>query len=142
MLRRLAVACALFWLLPACSAERGENYDLASRADVREDYRVFAARCSKCHSLARPLNSGIDDDEHWRMYVERMRRQPGSGITLEDTVPILRFLHQYSLEERRKKAERRGDGVESPPPAPSGSAAPDASSGAPSTGVPAPTEPR
>jgi hypothetical protein len=112
----LAVAGGLCLALSTCSAERGEEHDLASRPDAREDYRVFAARCSKCHSLARPLNSGIDDDEHWRMYVARMRRQPGSGISEEDTVPILRFLHLYSLEERRKKAERRGEGVDMRPP--------------------------
>jgi hypothetical protein len=101
---RLLAAGTLCWALLSCSAERAEEHDLATRADARDDYRVFAARCSKCHSLARPLNSGIDDDEHWRLYVERMRRQPGSGISEEDTVPILRFLHLYSLEERRKKA--------------------------------------
>jgi hypothetical protein len=101
---RVLAAVGLCCALSGCSAERAEEHDLASRADVLDDYRVFAARCSKCHSLARPLNSGIDDDEHWRLYVERMRRQPGSGISEEDTVPILRFLHLYSLEERRKKA--------------------------------------
>ncbi len=74
-------------------------------ADVRADYTVFAQRCSKCHSLARPLESGIDSDEYWRLYVERMRRQPGSGITVADTVPILRFLHAYSAEVKRRKGE-------------------------------------
>ena len=59
-------------------------------------------RCSKCHSLARPLNSGIIDDGYWKLYVARMRRQPGSGISLEDTDQILRFLHYYSMEEIRK----------------------------------------
>jgi hypothetical protein len=104
MPRLVAAAVGVCLALLACSAERGEETELASRADTLADYRVFAARCSKCHSLARPLNSGIDDDEHWRMYVARMRRQPGSGISEEDTVPILRFLHLYSLEVRRKKA--------------------------------------
>jgi len=74
-------------------------------ADVRADYAVFAQRCSKCHSLARPLESGIDNDDYWRLYVERMRRQPASGISVADTVPILRFLHVYSLEVKRRKGE-------------------------------------
>lgn len=64
--------------------------------EVRADYALFAQRCSRCHSLARPLHSGITTDEYWAEYVERMRRQPGSGISIEDTVPILRFLHYYS----------------------------------------------
>ena len=75
-------------------------------AELRDDYGVFAQRCSKCHSLARPLTSGIDDDEYWKRYVERMRRQPASGISPEDEVPILRFLHYFSEEQKKKKGER------------------------------------
>ncbi len=74
--------------------------------DVRDDYAVFAQRCSKCHSLARPLNSGIVDDDYWAMYVARMRRQPSSGISEDDARVILRFLHWYSLEQKRQKAAR------------------------------------
>jgi hypothetical protein len=106
-MRRLvwAAACGLLVLLLAgCPGERSEGLDPSTLpADVRADYAVFSQRCSKCHSLARPLNSGIDDDEFWAMYVARMRRQPGSGISPEDSVVVLRFLHYYSLEERRKK---------------------------------------
>ena len=74
--------------------------------ELRDDYALFAQRCSKCHSLARPLTSGIDDDEYWKRYVERMRRQPGSGISPEDEAPILRFLHYFSEEQKKKKGER------------------------------------
>jgi hypothetical protein len=38
------------------------------------------------------------------MYVERMRRQPGSGITTQDEESILRFLHYYSQEQKREKS--------------------------------------
>jgi hypothetical protein len=71
--------------------------------EIRADYAVFAQRCSKCHSLARPLNSGITDEAYWAMYVARMRRQPGSGISQDDEAVILRFLHYYSVEQLRKK---------------------------------------
>lgn len=74
--------------------------------ELRSDYALFAQRCSKCHSLARPLGSGIDDDEYWHRYVERMRRQPGSGISPDDEVPILRFLHYFSEEQKKKKGAR------------------------------------
>jgi hypothetical protein len=97
-----AVAVLSATLLAACSFfEHGEGLDAHSLpADQQSDYAVFAQRCSKCHSLARPLNSGITKDEYWRMYVERMRRQPASGISEADTVPILRFLHWYSSDEK------------------------------------------
>jgi hypothetical protein len=79
--------------------------------DQRADYAVFAQRCSKCHSLARPLESGIDDDEFWHAYVEKMRRMPSSGISPEDTVPILRFLHRYSEKERQRKEHPADSGA-------------------------------
>jgi len=71
--------------------------------EMRDDYAIFADRCSKCHSLARPLTSGIDDDEYWRRYVARMKRQPSSGITEDDTPRILNFLYYYSAQLRAKK---------------------------------------
>ena len=64
--------------------------------ELRSDYELFSQRCSKCHGLARPLNAGDKSDEFWQRYVSRMRRQPESGIAVEDEPPILRFLHYYS----------------------------------------------
>ena len=93
----------------ASSMEQTEGMDPSVvPPDVRADYALFAQRCSKCHSLARPLNSGITDDGYWHMYVERMRRQPGSGITEADTVPILRFLHWYSTQQAAAQPARDG----------------------------------
>ncbi len=97
------LAVLLTPLLLACSSASPAPADSAAAAD-RADYAVFAHRCSKCHSLSRPLDSGIDDDEYWKRYVERMRRMPSSGISHEDEVPILRFLHRYSLEQAAKKS--------------------------------------
>jgi hypothetical protein len=90
----------------ACSGSigRSEGLDPSTLpADVRADYAVFAQRCSKCHSIARPLNSGISDMGYWSLYVARMRRQPGSGISQSDAAIILRFLQYYSLDQKRKK---------------------------------------
>lgn len=96
-----------FLLLPAalaaCAAGRSEGLDVATLpVEVRPDYELFAQRCSKCHSLARPLESGIKEDAFWKKYVERMRRQPGSGISPADEIPILRFLHYYSQDKNAK----------------------------------------
>ena len=92
-------------------AGRSEGLDAAALpADVRPDYEVFAQKCSKCHSLARPLLSGVTDDAFWKEYVERMRRQPASGISPADEIPILRFLHYYSLEQGRRRGGAGGGG--------------------------------
>ena len=74
--------------------------------NIRADYELFANRCSKCHSLARPLTSNITDDEQWVLYVNRMRRQPGSGISRTDQDGILRFLKYYAADLRRTQAEK------------------------------------
>lgn len=120
-LRPLALAGIVLapLVLAACPSPdaRSEAIDPATLPqEVRADYEVFAQRCSKCHSLARPLNSGIVDDGYWAMYVARMRRQPASGISVEDARVILRFLHFYSLEQIRKKGAH-DDARSAPPPA-------------------------
>jgi hypothetical protein len=112
---RLAALAASLAVLAGCSGGRASEPDgLQLSADARADYYLFAMRCSKCHSLARPLSSGIDDDEYWKRYVAKMRRQPGSGISAEDTVAILRFLHIYAQDQRRRK----GKSLDAPSPPP------------------------
>ena len=106
---RGALAAALALLAAGC-ATAGDGLDVARLpAEIRPDYALFARRCSKCHQLARPLGSGIHDDAEWADYVERMRRQPGSGISPADTKPILRFLHYYSTSFAAAQADARGD---------------------------------
>jgi hypothetical protein len=102
----IGLACSTGLVACAGWLSRTESIDPTTLPEnLRADYAVFAERCSKCHSLARPLSSGIDDDDYWSMYVARMRRQPASGISQGDTVVILRFLHYYSEEQRAKKAK-------------------------------------
>jgi hypothetical protein len=123
--------------LGGCSGwlARSEGIDPSTLPEnLRADYAVFAQRCSKCHSLARPLSSGIDDDDYWAMYVARMRRQPASGISQEDTVVILRFLHYFSEQQKAKK-EKHGP---VPSPEPASSAAPVSSPVPMPASVPAP----
>jgi len=137
LVRNVLATAAL--LACACSSHRHVDWVDPSRLpdDVRSDYAVFASRCSKCHSLSRPLDSGIDDDDHWRLYVARMRRQPASGISREDVPPILRFLHYFSIEERRRKGKPLAPST--PPPALSKTAPPASSlaSSAPAASGPA-----
>lgn len=85
---------------PASLRSAGEGLDIQTvPQEHREEYALFAQRCSKCHALARALDNGHTEDRFWERYVERMRRQPGSGISPDDVPPILRFLHWYSAEK-------------------------------------------
>jgi hypothetical protein len=73
-------------------------------ADVQYAYEIFEHKCSRCHTLARPLNAPIYEFEHWQAYVARMRRQPGSGISESDGETILIFLKYYAEKKKRDKA--------------------------------------
>jgi hypothetical protein len=101
--RRVRGWLALLLLVPACAdaheTRRGDRVDVSSYPpDIQAAYRVFAVRCSRCHTLARPLNARITDPQHWIRYVTRMRRQPGSGIDRSNADIILRFLLYYHRE--------------------------------------------
>jgi hypothetical protein len=101
--RRAAILLAIALALGCAATAVGDGLDPAQLpVDTRDDYAVFARRCSKCHSLARALYSAIDRDSLWEAYVDRMRRQPGSGIAPRDVAPILRFLHYYTLHRPRR----------------------------------------
>jgi transglutaminase-like putative cysteine protease len=67
----------------------------------RRTYALFAQKCSKCHTLARPINSSMRGDE-WQAYVARMSRKPGSGISPGDADGILDFLLYDSATRERK----------------------------------------
>lgn len=114
MLRPLAAAAAVLVTIDVSACQRGEGLDPSKMPEsMRADYDLFAQRCSKCHSLARPLSANITDDEQWVLYVNRMRLQPGSGISRSDQEGILRFLRYYAADLRRTHAEKNG-GVRAP----------------------------
>lgn len=66
-------------------------------ADQKGRYDVFAAKCAKCHPLARPINSRISADD-WKRYMKRMIRRPNSGINEEQAKEIYEFLKYYSAQ--------------------------------------------
>jgi hypothetical protein len=102
---------------------RAEGVDVSSYPpEVRDDYQLFTVRCSKCHALSRSLQSGITDDAYWADYVERMRRQPGSGIAPEESPRIQRFLHYYSLTVRARNASPAPEVIPPLPPEDGGEA--------------------
>lgn len=122
------VGLVLSMIVAGCATTGRDGLDAAQLPEaVRPDYALFARRCSKCHSLARPLGSGIVDDAVWIAYVAKMRRQPGSGISPQDAPPILRFLHYYSTEQVRIK--RAHDEASGGPATPAYSWTTDASAG-------------
>ena len=108
----LAVAALWVGCATGRSARRGGLSDAevaALPATVGDAYELFAQKCSRCHTLARPLSADISDDAHWERYVGRMRRQAGSGISADDAEKILHFLKYYS---KRRNATAADDNKE------------------------------
>jgi cytochrome c5 len=64
-------------------------------------YKLFSSKCSKCHTIARPLNTMMKRDE-WERYVKRMMHKPNSGISDNQGKQIFDFL-VFDQTERKDK---------------------------------------
>ena len=70
-------------------------------APLQAAYKLFTAKCSKCHTIARPLNTMMKRDE-WERYVKRMMHKPNSGISDGQGKQIFDFM-VYDQTERKDK---------------------------------------
>lgn len=74
---------------------------------IRDNYKVFSAKCAQCHSLARPINSEFALPDEWERYVKRMMRKPGSGIEAADAKRIYDFLVYDATVRRPQLVEEK-----------------------------------
>ena len=70
-------------------------------APTQAAYKVFSSKCSKCHTIARPINTMMKRDE-WERYVKRMMHKPNSGIGDNQGKEIFEFL-VYDQTNRKDK---------------------------------------
>jgi len=63
----------------------------------QKTYEVYAAKCSKCHPLARSVNARFNSTD-WKRYMKRMIRRPNSGINEEQAAQIYDFLKYYAVQ--------------------------------------------
>jgi hypothetical protein len=63
----------------------------------QKQYDVYAAKCAKCHPLARSVNARFNSTD-WKRYMKRMIRRPNSGINEEQAAQIFEFLKFYSVQ--------------------------------------------
>ncbi len=105
----IVVAGAIAYAQDPSSAEELAKFDQGDdtidvssySAEMQQNYEIFAARCSKCHTLSRPINSDYALPDEWSRYVKRMMRKPGSGINKKDAKQIFDFL-VYDSSVRKK----------------------------------------
>lgn len=86
-------------------ADEGPNFiDVTAYSPkMQETYELFTRKCSRCHTVARPINSNLPASA-WREYVYKMMRKPGSGLTPKTAEEIIKFLI-YDSEHREKKTQ-------------------------------------
>ena len=70
-------------------------------AEQQKGYKVFVDKCSKCHTIARPINTSMTAAE-WSRYVKRMMHKPNSGISDSQGKAIFDFL-TYDQVNRKDK---------------------------------------
>lgn len=69
--------------------------------EQQKAYKLFDDKCSKCHTIARPINTTMTKPE-WERYVKRMMHKPNSGISDKQGKAIFEFL-AYDQEMRKDK---------------------------------------
>jgi hypothetical protein len=70
-------------------------------ADMQAKYKVFAKKCSNCHTIARAINCEFALDDEWERYVKRMMRKAGTLISADDGKQIFEFV-TYDSKIRKK----------------------------------------
>ena len=78
-------------------------------ADMKANYKVFAIKCSKCHTIARAINCEFALEDEWERYVKRMMRKRGKLITCGRRQADLR-LPRLRLEDPEEGALRQEEG--------------------------------
>ena len=110
MIRNLAIASLSLPLFVAAQSgnvtlpqDKGsDKVNVASYpAEQQKNYKVFVEKCSKCHTIARPINTTMTAPE-WSRYVKRMMHKPNSGISDSQGKAIYEFL-AYDQQARKDK---------------------------------------
>ena len=74
----------------------------------RRNYRTFVAACSRCHGLARTVNSPLVSRAWWEFYVMSMRARSNWSereLTREEAAAVLDFLEYDGRERKAKRAK-------------------------------------
>jgi cytochrome c5 len=69
--------------------------------EMKTKYKVFADKCAKCHTIARPINCEFALDDEWERYIKRMMNKAGTLISPAEGKQIFEFL-TYDSKIRKK----------------------------------------
>jgi len=81
-----------------------DSIDVSAYPPALQKKYEFLKQCGQCHTMARPINSQIWQDDAWKRYVKRMRDKPGCEI--KNAKEIYEFLRDDSkIRKAAKKKE-------------------------------------
>ncbi|MBI3291805.1 MAG: hypothetical protein HYZ73_03215 [Elusimicrobia bacterium] len=69
--------------------------------EQQANYKAFARKCSKCHTLARAINAPYALPAEWETYIRMMQAKKRSGLDAESAKKVLSFL-KYDSSLRKK----------------------------------------
>jgi cytochrome c5 len=75
-------------------------------ADQQKAYKLFQAKCSTCHVVARGVNTEMVVPADWERYIKRMMYKPNSGISSNEGQTLFRFL-VYDASARKADLLRK-----------------------------------
>ncbi|MBI2069498.1 MAG: hypothetical protein HYT79_02770 [Elusimicrobia bacterium] len=70
--------------------------------EQQENYKTFSVKCSKCHTLARAINSPYALPEEWEPYVKKMSKKKRSGLSNPAVVKKITEFLKYDSSVRKK----------------------------------------
>jgi hypothetical protein len=73
-------------------------------AQQQAAYKVFSSKCSRCHTLARPINT-MKTSAEWESDVKRMMHMANSGISDSQAKQTFEFLAFDQAERKDKNPE-------------------------------------
>jgi hypothetical protein len=88
-----------------------DSVDVSGYPKAQQDnYAVFASVCSRCHTLARPINSPLVSRVDWRRFIQRMhvrsKIQTDMTFTKEQAKSIVEFLvYDSNIRKIARKTE-------------------------------------
>jgi hypothetical protein len=75
--------------------------------EMQANYKLFTAKCGKCHTIARAINCEFALEDEWERYVKRMMRKAGSFITPDEGKRIFEFVVYDSKVRKKDLYERK-----------------------------------
>ena len=75
-------------------------------AEQQKAYKLFQAKCSSCHVIARGINSDMVVPADWERYIKRMMYKPNSGISSSEAQSLFRFV-VYDASARKADLLRK-----------------------------------